>query len=154
MIHSLVIGLTLSIASGSDFTSLVAAIGFHQLFEGLSLGIRIAGLPARSSEDGGHHVPFPRAILVVLFAITTPAGIVIGLLSFSASQHSGGTAHMKLIEGIMCAISAGMLVYAVCVEMLAGDFVLDPTLWRSGAMKQTLALGSLLVGAAAMSLLG
>jgi zinc transporter 1/2/3 len=46
MLHSLVIGFTLALASGSDFESLATAISFHQLFEGLSLGIRIAALPA------------------------------------------------------------------------------------------------------------
>lgn len=71
MIHSLVIGITLSITTGPEFSmynqfrvlslsmefssytalaSLVIAIVFHQLFEGLSLGIRIAGLPASDSE--------------------------------------------------------------------------------------------------------
>ena len=71
MIHSLVIGLTLSITTGSEFSafsfssacmyapcvltvclaaSLVIAIVFHQLFEGLSLGIRIAGLPSSHHE--------------------------------------------------------------------------------------------------------
>ncbi|KAF8151638.1 ZIP zinc transporter-domain-containing protein [Crassisporium funariophilum] len=50
MIHSLVIGLTLSVTYGSDFTSLVTAIIFHQLFEGLSLGIRIAALPPKKHK--------------------------------------------------------------------------------------------------------
>ncbi|KAE9384350.1 hypothetical protein BT96DRAFT_1099069 [Gymnopus androsaceus JB14] len=48
MIHSLVIGL---ITSGSEFTTLVTAIIFHQLFKGLSLGIRIATLPPKSAES-------------------------------------------------------------------------------------------------------
>lgn len=61
---------------------------------------------------------------------------------------------LKLIEGIMSAISAGMLIYAACVEMLAGDFVLDPTLWRSGVKRQVLALASLLGGIAGMGLIG
>ncbi|TFK16710.1 Zip-domain-containing protein [Coprinopsis marcescibilis] len=45
MIHSLVIGLTLSVTTGADFASLTTAVLFHQIFEGLSLGIRIAALP-------------------------------------------------------------------------------------------------------------
>ncbi|KAJ6552627.1 hypothetical protein DFH09DRAFT_1496770 [Mycena vulgaris] len=45
MLHSLVIGLTLALTTGGDFTSLLTAIIFHQLFEGLSLGIQIALLP-------------------------------------------------------------------------------------------------------------
>jgi zinc transporter 1/2/3 len=85
MIHSLVIGLTLAITSGSDFTSLLVAVTFHQLFEGLSLGIRIASLPAPKGR-----VPWLRAVLAVLFAITVPVGISIGLLAFSASSAAGG----------------------------------------------------------------
>lgn len=74
MIHSLVIGLTLAVASGSDFSqfffgssieyiltnvifvaSLTTAIIFHQLFEGLSLGIRIAALPPPMNANDGFH---------------------------------------------------------------------------------------------------
>jgi zinc transporter 1/2/3 len=65
-----------------------------------------------------------------------------------------GIAQMKFTQGLMCAISAGMLIYAACVEMLAGDFVMDTTLLRSPVWKQTVALVSLLVGAAAMAVIG
>jgi hypothetical protein len=54
----------------------------------------------------------------------------------------------------MAAISAGMLIYAAAVEMLAGDFIMDPSLWKSDVKKQALALISLLVGAGAMALIG
>ena len=33
------------------------------------------------------------------------------------------TAPLKFFQGIMSAISAGMLIYAATVEMIAGDFV-------------------------------
>jgi zinc transporter 1/2/3 len=65
-----------------------------------------------------------------------------------------GTAQLKLAQGLMCAISAGMLIYAACVEMLAGDLVMDKTLWRSPVWKQAVALLSLLIGAAAMAVIG
>ena len=61
---------------------------------------------------------------------------------------------MKLTQGIMAAVSAGMLIYAASVEMLAGDFIMDPSLWKSGVGKQALALISLLVGAGAMAIIG
>lgn len=61
---------------------------------------------------------------------------------------------MKLTQGIMAAVSAGMLIYVASVEMLAGDFIMDPTLWKSDVGKQALALISLLVGASAMALIG
>lgn len=64
-----------------------------------------------------------------------------------------GVVHLKFTQGLMSAISAGMLIYAACVEMLAGDFVMDPILWRSGIAKQALALGSLLAGVVAMALM-
>ncbi|KAG2121588.1 zinc iron permease [Suillus clintonianus] len=150
MIHSVVIGLTLAITQGSEFASLLVAIIFHQLFEGLSLGIRIASLP--SSGDGiNKYMAILRSTLIVLFAVTNPAGIVIGLLSF---RRGHDVVDMLLIQGIMSAISAGMLMYAACVEMLAGDFVMDPILWRSGVWKQVLALASLGAGVVAMALVG
>ncbi|TFY57560.1 hypothetical protein EVJ58_g6949 [Rhodofomes roseus] len=90
MIHSLVIGLTLAITSGGEFTSLVTAIVFHQLFEGLSLGIRIATLPAAAAREvAGLRLLKP--ILAVSFAITTPIGIGIGLAAFEPGRSEGGT---------------------------------------------------------------
>jgi len=61
---------------------------FHQLFEGLSLGIRIASLPA-SQDDGFKQLPFLQRTLSILFAVTTPIGIVIGLLSFTKATDGG-----------------------------------------------------------------
>ncbi|KAI6131734.1 zinc iron permease, partial [Pisolithus thermaeus] len=186
MIHSLVIGLTLAIKTGSDFASLLIAVIFHQFFEGLSLGIRIASLPSSSSstpealgntEPGVHDHPIsstlrnvdvefgvttrPRTTdnkkwdfieilkptLACSFAVTTPLGIGLGMIVFGVG---GSSAHMRLVQGLMSAISAGMLIYAACVEMLAADFVMDPTLWRSGWKRQCVALGSLLMGAIGM----
>ncbi|KAH8979445.1 Zinc/iron permease [Lactarius akahatsu] len=126
MPHSLVIGFTLALPSGSDFESLAPVISFHQLFEGLSLGIRIAALPAHPDPQQRSTLSW---LLALLFALTTPAGILYGL------------------------IVAGMLTYAACVEMLAADFVLDATLWRSSKGRQVLALANVRMGAAGMVLL-
>ncbi|KAF7290600.1 Zip-like iron-zinc transporter [Mycena indigotica] len=121
MLHSLVIGLTLALTTGGDFTSLLTAIIFHQLFEGLSLGIRIASLPPAK-----HH---PRRdwfsiTLSLLFALTTPLGLAVGVAAFNGqSAKSKPLATTLLIKGIMSAVSAGMLIYATTVEMLAADFV-------------------------------
>ncbi|KAJ3864700.1 ZIP zinc transporter-domain-containing protein [Lentinula novae-zelandiae] len=138
MIHSLVIGLTLSITSGAEFTTLVTAIIFHQLFEGLSLGIRIAAIPpdegvtsprpSRSSSPSAslarksHHSVL-QPVLSILFALTTPLGIAMGMLVFSSQRGKTSEARMLLTQGLMSAISAGMLIYAATVEMMAGDFV-------------------------------
>lgn len=150
MLHSLVIGLTLAITSGPEYTSLATAIMFHQLFEGLSLGIRIATLSAVSNAKG--RMGLLKPALAVSFAITTPVGIAIGLGAFKPGQSEGEK--ITLIRGLMSALSAGMLIYAACVEMLAGDFVLDPHLWRTSVRRQALALGSLLLGVVAMGAVG
>ncbi|KAJ3563634.1 hypothetical protein NP233_g8815 [Leucocoprinus birnbaumii] len=155
MIHSIVIGLTLAITTGADFTSLTTAVIFHQLFEGLSLGIRIATLPPPPSnnddetplESGDPYKPEHRrrgfvkniiskiggergegwlkCSLAILFAITTPAGMGLGMVAFKVGRKKAGIelARMYLTQGIMSAISAGMLIYVSTVEMIAGDFV-------------------------------
>ena len=61
---------------------------------------------------------------------------------------------LLLAEGILSAVSAGMLIYAATVEMLASDFVLDPGFMRLPVSQQALALVSLISGAAAMALIG
>ena len=88
--------------------SLVTAIIFHQLFEGLSLGIRIATLPAaaargafQTSNLAQHlsHYLLPadvagfsllKPILALSFAVTTPIGIGIGLAVFEPGRSEGG----------------------------------------------------------------
>lgn len=89
--------------------SLVIAIVFHQLFEGLSLGIRIAGLPSKHSEgtlyrplalsrrshpsptDGFKHLSGRtlKPLLAVTFAITTPLGIGLGLATLGGASSTG-----------------------------------------------------------------
>ncbi|KZV84712.1 Zinc/iron permease [Exidia glandulosa HHB12029] len=147
MIHSLVIGITLAFTSGADFTSLVTAIIFHQLFEGISLGVRISELPAHQGTS--HILPgrpsiLPR-VLVVLFALTVPFGILLGLYALPRE--------IPQLAGLLQAASAGMLIYAGTVEMLAEDFVHsgeDRVSGKQGAW----AIGALLAGAVLMGILG
>ncbi|PSS37898.1 hypothetical protein PHLCEN_2v259 [Hermanssonia centrifuga] len=155
MMHSLVIGLTLAITKGPEFTTLVTAILFHQLFEGLSLGIRIAGLPSESKSGAISGIPghFLKPILATTFALTTPLGIAVGLRAFSGGSQ-GNNSNLNEIQGLMSAMSAGMLIYAACVEMLAGDFVMDPQMWRCGLKRQVIALLSLVAGVCAMASIG
>ncbi|KAF9072503.1 ZIP zinc transporter-domain-containing protein [Rhodocollybia butyracea] len=189
MIHSLVIGLTLSITSG-----------LNSLFEGLSLGIRIAAITPSSDGNAGSRPSSPSAknsssssasshsgrsillpVLTFLFAITTPVGIALGLLVFSSNRGHSDETRILLTQGLMSAISAGMLIYAATVEMMAGDFVFGnlgghgtgsghshggeladhdgeetETETEEGVSfkRRVLAVGSLLAGVAAMGLMG
>ncbi|KAG7293592.1 hypothetical protein NEMBOFW57_003645 [Staphylotrichum longicolle] len=59
--HSLLIGLTLVVAGDSFFLTLFAVIVFHQMFEGLALGTRIAALgrpcPTSSTDTTASGIP-------------------------------------------------------------------------------------------------
>jgi zinc transporter ZupT len=72
LFHSVFVGMTVSITI-EGFLILLVAILFHQMFEGLGLGSRIAA------------VPYPRGsirpwLLVVAFGTTAPIGQAIGLV--------------------------------------------------------------------------
>ena len=71
LFHSVFVGMTVSLTI-QGFVVLLIAILFHQMFEGLGLGSRIAA------------VPYPKGsirpwILVVAFGMTAPIGQAIGL---------------------------------------------------------------------------
>lgn len=53
--HSLLIGLTLVVAGDSSFITLFIVILFHQMFEGIALGSRIAALGQPRSADSAAH---------------------------------------------------------------------------------------------------
>ena len=116
--------------------SLATALAFHQLFEGLALGVRIAPLP------GG---PF-RFLLVIAFALALPLGALLGAL-----LSAGGDSHAAW-AGAAQAASGGMLVYAGAVEMLGGDFVFAREQPRPA--RRWAALACVGAGATAMALLG
>ena len=50
--------------------------------------------------------------------------------------------------------AAGFLIYVATVEMLAGDFVMDREMWRSGLVRQGVALGSVVGGVVGMAVIG
>jgi solute carrier family 39 (zinc transporter), member 1/2/3 len=89
--------------------------------------------------------------MALAYACTTPIGIAVGLgvrLSYEPNSQKA-----LISAGIFDAISAGLLIYASMVELLAHDFIHGEM--RTAPRKIVLcAIGSLLVGCALMSLLG
>jgi zinc transporter 1/2/3 len=64
---------------------------------------------------------------------------------------------MKLTQGLMSAISAGTLIYASCVEMLAGDFVMTGNSSAEdvgGVAAKVIALCSVGLGVLGMGMVG
>ena len=143
--HSVFIGLTLAV-SGAEFITLFIVIVFHQTFEGLGLGSRLAVTPWPKNKKW---TPYG---LALLYGFTTPIAIAIGLGVRSSYPPEGRTT--LLVNGIFDSISAGILIYTGLVELMAHEFMFSKTM-RDGPLKTLLsAIGLMCLGAGLMALLG
>ncbi|GER49549.1 zinc transporter [Striga asiatica] len=113
VVHSVVIGLSMG-ASDNPCTikPLVAAICFHQLFEGMGLGGCIM-----QAEYGMKM----KATLVFFFSTTTPFGIALGIGLSKVYSENSPTA--LIVVGLLNACSAGLLNYMALVDLLAAEFM-------------------------------
>ncbi|KAL5339520.1 ZIP zinc transporter-domain-containing protein [Aspergillus crustosus] len=115
LFHSILIGVTLVVAGDSFYKTLLVVIVFHQFFEGLALGARIALLPGRT---------FPtKAIMGGAFALITPIGMAIGMGVIHS--FNGQDRETLIALGTLDALSAGILVWVGVVDMWARDWVID-----------------------------
>jgi len=141
LFHSLVIGIALGVASGTEFVSLLIAICFHQLFEGIALGIRIGEL----------HTSFLKKIIFgVIYPFTTPAGITIGVLTSSSMIV---TPYSLLFKGIVNSLSAGILIYNTYVELIGMDINSNRDFRFEKVLLKVFCFVALYLGAAAMGIL-
>ncbi|KAL4354285.1 hypothetical protein GQ457_06G001370 [Hibiscus cannabinus] len=137
VVHSVIIGISLGASeSPKTIRPLVAALTFHQFFEGMGLGGCISQAKFKS-----------RAVIIMalFFSLATPVGIVIGIGVTNIYKESSPTA--LIVEGLLNAASSGILIYMALVDLLAADFM-NPKLENKAA-----ASVSLVLGAALMSLL-
>lgn len=140
LFHSLIIGLNLGVTtSSSSFSTLYPVIAFHQAFEGLGLGARLALIPFPA------HLAWMPWALCGVYGLATPVAMACGL----AGAGEGG----DLVSGILDAISAGILMYTGLVELLARDFLFNKDRSREGRDILVM-LGCLLAGTAGMAVLG
>ncbi|KAG8084845.1 hypothetical protein GUJ93_ZPchr0010g8997 [Zizania palustris] len=111
--HSVIIGLSLGVSqSPCTIRPLVAALAFHQFFEGFALGGCIAQAQFKTLSA---------AIMASFFAITTPAGIAAG--AGVASFYDANSPRALVVEGILDSVSAGILIYMSLVDLIAADFL-------------------------------
>lgn len=144
LFHSVFVGMTISITA-EGFIILLVAIVFHQMFEGLGLGTRIAEVPYPSNS-------WKPWALVVAFGTTAPIGQAIGLVT--RGSYDPNSAFGLIIVGIFNAISSGLLIYAALVDLLAEDFLSEEANHRLTGKDKTKAFIYLLLGAAGMSIVG
>nr|CAB3470705.1 unnamed protein product [Digitaria exilis] len=111
--HSVIIGLSLGVSqSPCTIKPLVAALSFHQFFEGFALGGCISEAQFKS---------FSALLMAFFFAITTSAGIIVG--AGIASFYNPNSPRALVVEGILDAMSAGILIYMALVDLIAADFL-------------------------------
>jgi len=87
--------------------------------------------------------------MALFFSLTTPVGIGIGMIISGHYEENSATA--LIVEGILNAASAGILIYMSLVDLLAPD-LMHPKIQASTSL-QIGVNTFLLIGAACMSLL-
>eukprot|EP01110_Echinostelium_bisporum_P011324 TRINITY_DN5116_c0_g1_i2.p1 TRINITY_DN5116_c0_g1~~TRINITY_DN5116_c0_g1_i2.p1 ORF type:complete len:254 (+),score=100.85 TRINITY_DN5116_c0_g1_i2:824-1585(+) len=114
-VHSIFIGLTVGVADNDTIKALLVAIVFHQLFEGLALGSRVA----EANLPGGK---FAEIMHISVFSVSAPLGIAIGVGVISTLNTNGSD--FLMVSGTFEAICAGILIY-IGAQLLLQDFPED-----------------------------
>jgi zinc transporter ZupT len=145
LFHSIFIGMAVSVATGPPFVVFLIAIAFHQSFEGLALGSRIAAI------NFPRHSPRPW-LMVLAYGTTTPIGQAIGLIVHNLyDPHSAAG---LLMVGFMNAISSGLLLFAGLVQLLAEDFLSDKSYTVLKGRRRWEAFCAVIGGSLLMALVG
>ncbi|KAK3001758.1 hypothetical protein RJ639_020861 [Escallonia herrerae] len=111
--HSIIIGISLGVShSPCTIRPLIAALSFHQFFEGFALGGCISQAQFKTLHS---------TLMASFFAVTTPVGIAIGIAI--SSFYNANSPRALVIEGVFDSISAGILVYMALVDLIAADFL-------------------------------
>ena len=154
IVHSVAIGLDVGASDSGESMSIgyIVALCFHQLFEGLGLGTMIAG----AMQQGPGVVSGTKAALMVsFFAITLPAGILLGLLLRSLPAFRDNSAQQRWLIGVLDCVSGGILVYiclcgcgALVNDFTSADLMTREKIWLRWAM-----IGAMFVGISIMAVL-
>jgi zinc transporter 1/2/3 len=143
--HSIFIGLTLAVA-GEEFNVLYIVLVFHQTFEGLGLGSRLATAQWPKKKAW---MPW---VLGAAYGVTTPIAIAIGL--GVRTTFAPGSQRTQIVNGVFDAISADILIYTGLVELMAHEFMFNPEMRKSSIKMMLFAFLCMCLGAGLMALLG
>ncbi|KAG9449300.1 hypothetical protein H6P81_009265 [Aristolochia fimbriata] len=141
VVHSVVIGLSLGATDNTCIIRpLVAALCFHQMFEGMGLGGCILQAEYKILK---------KSVMVFFFSTTTPFGIVLGIVL--SNVYKSNSPKSLITEGLLNASSAGLLIYMALVDLLAAEFMGAKL---QGSIKlQLKSYVAVLLGAGGMSLM-
>ncbi|WZY68971.1 hypothetical protein YC2023_001211 [Brassica napus] len=141
IVHSVVIGLSLGATNDTcTIKGLIAALCFHQMFEGMGLGGCILQ---------AEYTNLKKFVMAFFFAVTTPFGIALGIALSTVYRENSPNALITV--GLLNACSAGLLIYMALVDLLAAEFM-GPKLQGSIKM-QFKCFAAALLGCGGMSIL-
>ncbi|KAI4127124.1 MAG: hypothetical protein LQ338_003366 [Usnochroma carphineum] len=143
--HSIFVGLTLAVAGG-EFNTLYVVLVFHQTFEGLGLGSRLAVAPWPKSKLW---TPY---FLGAAYSLSTPIALAVGL--GVRTTYAPGSQKALILNGVFDSISAGILIYTGLVELMAHEFMFSPTMRKASLREVLSAFAMMCLGAGLMALLG
>lgn len=141
--HSVIIGVTMGMSQNvCTIKPLVAALSFHQIFEGMGLGgcIAQAGFSFKTT-----------AYMCFMFSVTTPVGIILGMIIFAVTGYDDSSANALISEGLLGSLSSGILIYMALVDLISADFFHNK-LSSETKMKKGCYI-ALVLGSASMSIL-
>jgi len=142
-IHSVLIGVDLGVTSGTEFSTLLIAICFHQFFEGVAVGTSAVtafdSLKASILTAGG-------------YSLTTPIGIAIGIAT--STSYAPTSTSALWVRGILDSIAGGVLLYTGIVELLTYQFTINPVFHDKSKFMRGITYFSLYLGSAAMAIIG
>ncbi|KAG0259001.1 hypothetical protein BG011_002864 [Mortierella polycephala] len=144
-LHSIIIGISLGTTVGAEFVSLLIALLFHQFFEGVALGGRIASLNFRRRS-------LRPWLLSAWFAISTPLGVLIGI--GIRSTYDGESVTALVVQGVFDSCSAGILLYTGLVQLMSAEMNANPVFRDADLKHQVVQFSALWLGAAAMAIVG
>lgn len=110
-LHSVLAGLALGAQHALDnLLVIVVAILAHKSAEGSALGISLAA---------AHLAPRRAHALLLLFALTTPLGVLLGV----GVDHFTSAAPGTLFEAIMLSLTGGTFLYIAAVDIIQDEFL-------------------------------
>ncbi|KAL9934499.1 hypothetical protein V8E36_006955 [Tilletia maclaganii] len=142
--HSVIIGVSVGSSGGSGWNAFLIAISFHQFCAGVALASRIALLPTTSL--------LAKVMMYAAFVLTTPIGVAIGI--GVRRTFNGNDRNTLLAIGTLNSISAGILIYASLVQIVAGDFIYNRSMLKAPSSRSLIAFTVFTLGALIMSVLG
>ena len=140
--YSVIIGIALGVEI-DKFKELLAALVFHQFFEGLALATVII--------ESNFTSKLTPVIMLAFYSLTTPIGIAIGIGIYQSFNANSQTT--LLVTGTLDAISAGILIYDSLVNIIT-PHIACPLFRVTSHQRQACQLLALWTGATIMAVIG